>query len=141
MPARSRRGTPMLPSRRRSSTSSTIAATPNRRADMPIGGRTSRAALTTMKLLPQTSATTRTDSSATRRSCRGTETPAGWPDGRCDVRESLGRMASAGLRLRPRSAGGGYRLRVMNLDAFLVELQRLLVRLLGQLQPDEEAGQ
>jgi hypothetical protein len=69
-------------------------------SDIPTGGRTAIAALTTMKLLPQMAATSRTPSSARRRSpwaagARAeTSTPAGGPAGVDSVRVAAASIAA-----------------------------------------------
>src|SRR5688500_18327698 len=167
MPARSRSGSRIVPSRHRRSPSRMTAASPNRSADIPTGGSTSSAAFTTMKLLPHTSITPSTPISARRRSRSvdvgrpDMETPAGRPAGVASAGAAAvvaaapvtGSAISGGNGAQPSEVGGGAprrrppedggapRRRPPASDRFLVELQSLFLGLLGQLEPQEEPGQ
>ena len=83
-----------------------------------------------MKLPAQKTMTTRTPTSASQRSrCRspGGATD-GWRAGQFDARRSGGRLVRGDDRVDPD-------------QPFLVELEDLLVVLLGDLEPDEQSGQ
>src|SRR5262245_38591272 len=85
------------------------------------------ASLTTMKFAAQTTMTPRTAASATCRS-EDSRTPAGRSAGVGDAAGMSGSMLSAS-----RSVSGAS-------DGVALELEQLLLVLLGELQPDEQPG-
>src|SRR4029079_17564632 len=132
--SRSRRGSPTLPSRQRSSRNNVAETSVNRRNVKPTGGRTPTADLTTMKLPAHRTMTPRTPNSARRRSAADA---AAW----C-ARDAADTETPVAVATGVDSVGpleGASRLAISG--AFAIELEDLLLVLLGQLQPDEQPGE
>src|SRR5665811_651158 len=127
-----RRGIPADPSRQRRIASNTSPASKNRTNAKPIGGAVAMASFTITKLAAQATITRRAPASARRHP----STPARASDPVAVVPSTLG-METAPVAAR----GAGAVVSAMGSDAFLLQLERLLVALLGQLQPDEERRQ
>ena len=108
-------------------------ASANRRNVKPTGGRTPTADLTTMKLPAQRTMTTRTPTSASRRSAAD----AAWCAATRGRRNA--RRVAAGVESVGPARTASRRLAISG--AFAVELEDLLLVLLGQLQPDEQPGE
>src|SRR4029079_14623641 len=137
--SRSRRGSPMLPSRHRSSRNSVAETRVNRRNVKPTGGRTSTADLTTMKLPAQRTMTARTPTSASRRSAADEAAGRAYDAvGAPDPDTETPAASAAGVESGDLLEGAS---RVAISGAFAVELEDLLLVLLGELQPDEEPGE
>ncbi len=155
----SARGRPTFPSRQRRIASSTRKAAPNRTNAKRTGGTSARTALTATTLAPHVSITSRIAISARWR-VRAVGTEPRWvtgPDAASRAsatapaasgsepssRETAGCPVTAGATIA-RTSRPGRPLWIRDrsvLDVLLIELERLLVALLSQLQPDEETGQ
>src|SRR5262245_28793461 len=130
--SRSRRGTPTLPSRQRRRAKSVTDTSVNRRNVNPTGGSTPIADFTTMKLPAHRTMTARTPASARVRSVADTARAAGAPDTETPAASAAGVDGFAAPEGAARVAISG---------AFAIELEDLLLVLLGQLQPDEQPGE